>query len=143
MSDSRLVIGRVRRAQSRRQSIIPEQSFPEPKQRVASGDGTLPDGAGPYLAAVNMGRVQAASLAMVVIAALLAGCSDQTGNVYLHFTNATDVAVEVVLLNPDTGHEHVMEPAIKPAQPRSREAISTLATPAPTGASLSLATLTS
>src|SRR5438045_755161 len=51
---------------------------------------------------------------MVAMVALLAGCSDQTGNVYLHFTNATRSPIEVVLLNPATGQEYVMESEIKP-----------------------------
>jgi hypothetical protein len=63
---------------------------------------------------MNTDRRVAASFAIVAIVGLLASCSDQTGNVYLHFTNATVVAIEVVLLYPDTGHEFVMEQEIKP-----------------------------
>lgn len=65
-------------------------------------------------ASVNIDRMLAAPLAMLAIVALLTGCSDQGGNVYLHFTNATEGPIEVVMLNPATGSEYVMEPEIKP-----------------------------
>ena len=61
-----------------------------------------------------MSRLPGALVALVAVLALTTGCSDQTGNISLHFTNATDGSLEVVLLNPATGSEYVMEPKIEP-----------------------------
>lgn len=47
-----------------------------------------------------------------MLVALIVACTDQ-GVRYLHFTNDTNGAVEVVLLNPATGSEYVMEPEIR------------------------------
>ena len=58
-------------------------------------------------------RAVAVLVAAAALAGVTAGCSDQDGNVYLHFTNSTDGPIEVVLLNPTTGSEYVMEPEIK------------------------------
>jgi hypothetical protein len=49
----------------------------------------------------------------VAIGAAVAGCTDQGGNVYLHFSNQTSEPIEVILINPATGSEYVMEPEIK------------------------------
>jgi|tagenome__1003787_1003787.scaffolds.fasta_scaffold20412447_2 hypothetical protein len=56
-----------------------------------------------------MARPLALPLAILAVVALVAGCSDQEGNVYLHITNATGTPIEIVLLNPATGSEYVME----------------------------------
>ena len=56
----------------------------------------------------------AAILVLVTILALTTGCSDHTDSVYLHFTNATQETIEVVLLNPSTRSEYVMQPKIEP-----------------------------
>ena len=52
----------------------------------------------------------------VAVVALIAAtaCSDMVGNVSLHFTNQTSGPIEVILINPATGSEYVMEPEIKP-----------------------------
>lgn len=52
-------------------------------------------------------------LAGAALAGVAVACSDQDGNIYLHFTNSTDGPIEIVLLDPTTGNEYLMESEIK------------------------------
>lgn len=61
-----------------------------------------------------MHRRLAGLVAIVAIGAAATGCTGQEGNVYLHFSNQTSGPIEVVLINPATGSEYVMESEVKP-----------------------------
>lgn len=48
----------------------------------------------------------------MMFGALVVACSDQVGDVYVHFSNKTNGPIDIVVLYPDTNQEYVLETGI-------------------------------